>query len=67
MNCITIVAPTYEDAVKEARGKYGDRIRIHSRKDDKRKSLAFSMILLHEMYVLRAKISDFVGTRVPYR
>ena len=33
MNCITIVAPTYEDAVKEARGKYGDRIRIHSRKD----------------------------------
>ncbi len=33
MNCITIVAPTYEDAVKEARSKYGDRIRIHSRKD----------------------------------
>lgn len=33
MNCITIVAPTYEDAVKQARSQYGDRIRIHSRKD----------------------------------
>ena len=33
MNCITIVAPTYEEAVREAREKYGDRIRIHSRKD----------------------------------
>ncbi len=33
MNCITIVAPTYEDAVKQARAKYGDSIRIHSRKD----------------------------------
>ena len=33
MNCITIVAPSYEEAVKEAREQYGDRIRIHSRKD----------------------------------
>lgn len=33
MNCITIIAPTYEEAVKEARSQYGDRIRIHSRKD----------------------------------
>ncbi len=33
MNYITIVAPTYEDAVRSAREKYGDRIRIHSRKD----------------------------------
>lgn len=33
MNYITIVAPTYEDAVKSAREQYGDRIRIHSRKD----------------------------------
>ena len=33
MNCITIVASSYEEAVKEAREQYGDRIRIHSRKD----------------------------------
>ena len=33
MNYITIVAPTYEDAVRSAREQYGDRIRIHSRKD----------------------------------
>jgi flagellar biosynthesis protein FlhF len=33
VNYITIVAPTYEDAVKSAREQYGDRIRIHSRKD----------------------------------
>ena len=33
MNYITIVAPTYEDAVRSARDQYGDRIRIHSRKD----------------------------------
>ena len=33
MNVITIVAPSYEEAVKEAREQYGDRIRIHSRKD----------------------------------
>ena len=33
MNYITIVAPTYEDAVRSARDRYGDRIRIHSRKD----------------------------------
>jgi flagellar biosynthesis protein FlhF len=30
---ITIVAPTYEDAVRSARDQYGDSIRIHSRKD----------------------------------
>ena len=39
MNYITIVAPTYEDAVKSAREQYGDRIRIHSRKDVIDKSL----------------------------
>lgn len=33
MNYITIVAPTYEDAVRSAREQYGDMIRIHSRKD----------------------------------
>lgn len=33
MNYITIVAPTYEEAVRMARDQYGDRIRIHSRKD----------------------------------
>ena len=33
MNYITIVAPTYEDAVRSARDQYGERIRIHSRKD----------------------------------
>ena len=33
VNYITIVAPTYEDAVRSAREQYGDRIRIHSRKD----------------------------------
>ena len=33
MNYITIVAPTYEDAVRSAREQYGERIRIHSRKD----------------------------------
>jgi flagellar biosynthesis protein FlhF len=33
VNCITIVASSYEEAVKEAREQYGDRIRIHSRKD----------------------------------
>ena len=33
MNYITIVAPTYEDAVRSARDQYGDMIRIHSRKD----------------------------------
>lgn len=30
---ITIVAPTYEEAVRKARDQYGDRLRIHSRKD----------------------------------
>lgn len=33
MDYITIVAPTYEDAVRKARDQYGDRLRIHSRKD----------------------------------
>ncbi|MCF0261332.1 MAG: flagellar biosynthesis protein FlhF [Sphaerochaetaceae bacterium] len=33
MNYITIVAPTYEEAVRKARDQYGDRVRIHSRKD----------------------------------
>lgn len=33
MNYITVVAPTYDDAVKKARGQYGDRIRIHARRD----------------------------------
>ena len=33
MKYITIVAPTYEDAVRSARDQYGDSIRIHSRKD----------------------------------
>ena len=33
MNYITIVAPTYEDAVRSAREQYGDMIHIHSRKD----------------------------------
>lgn len=30
---ITIVAPTYEEAVRKARDQYGERLRIHSRKD----------------------------------
>ena len=33
MKYITIVAPTYEDAVRSARDQYGGNIRIHSRKD----------------------------------
>jgi len=33
VNYITIVAATYEEAVKKARSQYGDRLRIHSRKD----------------------------------
>lgn len=33
VNYITIVAPTYEEAVRMARDQYGERIRIHSRKD----------------------------------
>ena len=33
MKYITIVAPTYEDAVRTARDQYGGGIRIHSRKD----------------------------------
>lgn len=33
MDYITIVAPTYEDAVAQARKEYGSRLRIHSRKD----------------------------------
>ena len=33
MKYITIVAPTYEDAVRSARDRYGSSIRIHSRKD----------------------------------
>ena len=33
MNYITIVAPTYEEAARKVREKYGDKIRIHSRKD----------------------------------
>ena len=33
MNYITIVAPTYEEAARKAREQYGDKIRIHSRKD----------------------------------
>ncbi|MCR4676670.1 MAG: hypothetical protein K5634_05515 [Sphaerochaetaceae bacterium] len=34
MNYITIEAKTYEEAVKRARSQYGDRLRIHSRKDN---------------------------------
>jgi len=33
MNYITIEARTYEEAVKKAHQQYGDRLRIHSRKD----------------------------------
>ncbi len=33
MKYISIVADTYEDAVKEAKSKYGDQIRVHSRRD----------------------------------
>lgn len=33
MDYITIVASTYEEAVKKARSQYGDKLRIHSRKD----------------------------------
>ena len=33
MNYITIVAPTYEEAVRKARDQYGERLRVHSRKD----------------------------------
>lgn len=33
MNYITIVAPTYEEAVRKARDQYGEKLRIHSRKD----------------------------------
>lgn len=33
MNYITIIAPTYEDAVRKAREQYGDKLRVHSRKD----------------------------------
>lgn len=33
MKYITIVAPTYEDAVRKAREQYGDKLRVHSRKD----------------------------------
>lgn len=33
MQYFTVVAPTYEDAVNEAKKKYGDGIRIHSRRD----------------------------------
>ena len=33
MNYITIVAPTYDEAVRKARDEYGERLRVHSRKD----------------------------------
>lgn len=33
MQYITIIAPTYEECVKEAKEKYGDSIRVHSRRD----------------------------------
>ena len=33
MNYITITAPSYEDAVRQAREQYGDKLRIHTRKD----------------------------------
>lgn len=33
MNYITIEAKNYEEAVKKARQQYGDRLRIHSRRD----------------------------------
>lgn len=33
MNYISIMAPTYEEAVRKAREQYGDKLRIHSRKD----------------------------------
>jgi len=33
VNYITILAPSYEEAVKKARDQYGERLRIHSRKD----------------------------------
>lgn len=33
MQYITVVASTYEDAVREAKKKYGDAIRVHSRRD----------------------------------
>lgn len=38
MDYFTIVAPSYEEAVKKARKQYGDRLRIHSRKDTLRSS-----------------------------
>lgn len=33
MNYITIIAPTYDDAVRKAREEYGEKLRVHSRKD----------------------------------
>lgn len=33
MNYITIIAPTYEEAVRKARDQYGEKLRVHSRKD----------------------------------
>ncbi len=33
MKYITIVAPTYEEAVRKARDQFGDKLRVHSRKD----------------------------------
>ncbi len=38
MDYFTIVASSYEEAVKKARQQYGDRLRIHSRKDSVRTS-----------------------------
>lgn len=39
MNYITIEARTYEEAVKKARNQYGDRLRIHSRRDKQSRGL----------------------------
>lgn len=39
MNYITIEARTYEEAVKKARNQYGDRLRIHSRRDKQTRGL----------------------------
>ncbi len=33
MQYITVVASSYEEAVKEAKAKYGDALRVHSRRD----------------------------------
>ena len=33
MQYITVTASSYEEAVKEAKAKYGDALRVHSRRD----------------------------------